>query len=267
MDFFKPFKQAQKRKNAAPDNISPTKQPARLRKITYIKAPNESSSTVPQDFPPLFNEIFTIATASTNDGDIRYLDVSAIVLIPYIEGVRIPKEVSADPKYSTLECKITEPNGDVYRVWIISATDDSDVLPTLETVLSSVRPRIQPYAATVNFCLHIAEIEPAIKKLRDKLTPVFDPRKLHIPPKHVLDVIKFHLPCISQEQQQEIIRTIQVMPVNAGSADFQFTVAAHSISSILSTPDENIIVLRDEIYRQGWTNLLDLVKKVKSPTV
>ena len=234
-----------------------------MRKITYITSAGEATTDIPPEFPAPFHEILTIATASTTDGDIRCLDISALVLIPYVERSRLPKDAASNAKYSTMESKVVDSEGTTYRIWIVTSTDDSDIIPIINSVLSPVRERVQPFVATLNYHLHLAEIMPAIKKLRDKMTPPFDARKLHIPPKNVSEVIKFHLPCISQEEQQDVIHTIQLIPVNASSYDFQFSVIDRALTSVLSLSDETIAELRADIYKPTWEKMLAIVKKMK----
>ena len=88
---------------------------------------------------------------------------------------------------------------------------------------------LQVYVGVFNYHLRLTEVEPLLQRVHDAHPVAFDPAKLRVPPRHVLQTIKFYLPSISNDDQSEIIKTLQAMPSNASSPHIQFTVIGQAL--------------------------------------
>jgi len=258
---FSPFKQStatKRKRDADPPHI---RAPTRLRRVHYMTETCELTTAIPPAFPSLFHELITAITEPSNTGDIRNSEVSALVLVPPVNGQRPPKlSVTSHIEYSSIECKISDATGAFYRVYVLNSSNDTGIESVAESMIQS-RPGL--FIALLNYHIHLHEIEPLIKRLRDKNPPAAEPRKISIPPTQVYDVVKEHLSALSQSEQREIIKTLQLIPANASSPDFLFQIISHAVSQLSSQPDESIRMLRSDLYKPAWSAILDIVRKLK----
>jgi hypothetical protein len=253
MDIFSPFS-ATKRKRGE-DQVA---RPPRIRHILYQNTDRNYSTDIPATFPPLFHEIASCITSTSNDSDIRTLDVAALVLVGTDKHNTRPVKFNVKGFHgcSSIECKI----GGTHRAYVMSMDGTDSIVPYLERLQTGGMP---VFIAVFNYQLRLMDIEPMLKGIQDAHPVQFDPAKLPIPPKFVLSTIKYHIASISQDDQADLIKSIQSVPQNAASPDFQFQTIAHAVSLLHALPIETTRELRRDLYRPIWASILNLTKIMK----